>query len=181
MNRLLFLLPFVFILTNCSSPYKAEIQQLDVLSLRLDSARLVMNKLDTGLLFSRIRESEKKLAHINTLSDTLTKEDIYLIDSYVSYSRSYGKLTRQVYTLYEDVEVLPMQVENLITDLSNNAISKEKCVQYMQNETEMAEIVINKVGQINAALTRSSDPYIEIEEKIILLIQRLESENSIES
>ena len=181
MRRLIFVIPVLLILAQCSSPYKSEIRQLDSLLVLLDSAKTIVHKLDSGLIFERKRNTFRNLAIISTMTDTLAREDVFLLDKYSSYLKAYNKWSSRLIALYEEVEVIPMQLINLKKDLSKNLIEKERSVGYMKNEMEMARLVIQAVFTLDEGLRKNNEVYIETEEKVILLIQRLESQKQIES
>ena len=122
MRRLIFVIPVLLILARCSSPYKSEIRQLDSLLVLLDSAKTVVHKLDSGLIFERKRNSFQNLAIISSITDTLSREDVFLLDKYSSYLKAYNKWSTRLMALYGEVEVIPMQLINLKKDLSKNLI-----------------------------------------------------------
>ena len=74
-----------------------------------------------------------------------------------------------------------MQLTNLKTDLSKNLIEEEKIEEYVKNESEMARALFESIIKMDKGMNKINEPYLETEEKIILLIQRLESEKPIES
>ena len=181
MRKLIFALPVLLIFARCSSPYTSEIAQLDSLLTLLDSAKTVLHKVDSGLIFQRKRASLHNMSVISTTTDTLTREDIFLLDTYASYSKGYKKWSTRIVALYEEVETIPMQLRNLKKDLSKNLIPTDKSAQYMRNESDMARLVIEAVFKLDEGVKRNNAPYIETEEKILLLIQRLESQKQLES
>ena len=181
MRNLIFAIPLLLILARCSSPNQGEIAQLDSLLVLMDSAKSVVHKLDSGLIFQRRTQINKNLYKISASADTMPREDIFLIDKYSSYFKAYSKWSGQIEMLYDEVEIVPMQLTNLKTDLSKNLIEEEKIAEYVKTESEMARVLIESIMKMDMGMKKINEPYIETEEKIILLIQRLESEKPIES
>ncbi|HAW52156.1 MAG TPA: hypothetical protein DCX54_07500 [Flavobacteriales bacterium] len=181
MRKLIFVIPVLLIFARCSSHYKGEIAQLDSLITLLDSAKNVVHKLDSGLLFQRKRAVFHNLAVISSTTDTLSRDDVFLLDTYSSYLKAYNKWSSRLLALYEEVETIPMQLKNLKLDLSKNLIPKEQAEKYVKNESEMARLVIEAVFKLDRGFRDNNEPYIETEEKVLLLIKRLESQKQTES
>lgn len=181
MRKLIFIIPLLLILAQCTSPYKGEIAQLDSALLALDSAKQTLHNLDTGLIYQRYRQINENLLRLSSIDDTLTKEDAFLIDAYSSQFKAYTRWSGQIAPLYEEVEVVPSQIENLKIDLSKNLIDKEKTSEYVKNEIEMAKYVTASVYKMQLGTVKINQTYLDTEEKIILLIQRIKSDKQPES
>jgi len=181
MSKIIFIIPLILILTRCSTPYQGEVAQIDSLLVLMDSAKSVVYKIDTGLMFQRTIQMQNNLAKLSSLVDTLPKKYLLDINNYSMYYKAYRTWSSRIGTLYEEVEVIPMQLTNLRTDLSKNLIEKEKVAEHLKNETEMARLIIESVKRLDVGLKKINQPYIDTEEKVILLIQRLESEKQPES
>lgn len=176
MRKLIFILPLALIFARCSNPYQGKISEIDSLLVLMDSAKMVMNKLDTGLIFERRLSVRNNVNLIAALKDSLSKDDVIFLDQYSAYYKTYNKWGLKVNSLYDECHVIPMQLSNLRNDMAKKLIEPEKAEQYFSIEKQNSLTVFNMVMQLDEGLKSINGPFLLTEEKVILLIQRLESE-----
>ena len=174
-KALVFILPLLFSLNACKNPHEARIQEIETLLFALDSAKTVLHKMDTGLIFKRNRDCNARINSINRLADTVSRDAVFLIDEYARYQKAYRKAIQKIYPFFEEIEVLPMQLENLKQDLSKNLIDDNQAAQYLKNESVAAITLSQVIFQMDNGLNSIDSAYIVCEEKILHLIERLEA------
>ncbi|MEQ8324830.1 MAG: hypothetical protein RIC15_03795 [Vicingaceae bacterium] len=177
MRKFIFIIPLTLLFAQCSTPYTAEISRIDSLITLMDSAKVLVSKVDSGIVHQRRRLCEKNMKRIVELTDTVSREEVFMLDRYGAFQKAYTKWGSKMGLLSEEVEVIPVQLRNLRTDLSKNLIPQEKVRTYLENEEFAAVAVYQTCQQMYTGLQSIDKAYLEAEEKVLLLIQRLESEN----
>ena len=177
MNRLIYISALAVLLTMCSNPYQKEIAEIDSTLITLDSARKILSAVDEAILNDRLSKGEEALADIEKSTDSLAKEDAYLIDDFHSYVKAYSRWMPRLSIMKEEIEVIPRQLENLRTDLSKNLIEKEKAREYMNKEMAAATSLMQSIHDLGMGLNDIDSAYQEAEKKVLLLKERLESQN----
>ena len=169
--------------SSCSTKYETEIAKIDNWLVNLDSAKKQLHSMDTGLVYKRIVMSDKNLAIIFKTKDTIERSYAFLIDDYANCKKLYGKIAQKFPSLFEEIETIPRQLENLKTDLSKNLIEKEKVDGYMLNEGMAAENIIRIIKESETSINNLDAVFNESHEKILHLIQTLDDgdENDVES
>jgi hypothetical protein len=175
MKSLIPIFSFLLFISSCTSPYVTEIQIIDSLSVSLEKAKIQLKSLDTGMVFRNMREVEKNVGLIVKHKDSIGKEEVILVEEYQIIRRNYEKLTVKLPTFYEDIETIPVQLSNLKKDLSKNLIPDEKAHEYLANEMTAAESMIEAVTALNKSLDNLNKRFDVSQEKILHLIQSLDS------
>lgn len=178
MKRFVLLLVTTITLFSCKSPYVSEIAGIDSLLVALDSAKIKLHKLDTGLVYQRIREANKNLNFITNKVDSVNKEQGIALDTYHNSRKYYSRLSERFPALFEQVETIPMQLKNLRNDLSKNLIEKDLAEKYYTNELTAAHSVIENIDQITERMVSLNESYEQSREKILLLIQSVDTTNT---
>lgn len=183
MRILTLLTTLIIFVSSCSTKYETEIAQIDDLLIRLDSAKKQLHSMDTGLVYKRIKMCDKNLSIIFTTKDTIDKSNAFLIDDYGNVKKMYGRVAQKFPRLFEDIETIPRQLENLKTDLSKNLIEEDKAKEYMLNEGVAAESIIQIIQQSETQIDNLNSVFTESHEKILHLIQTIDDsdENTVES
>lgn len=183
MKLLLPVLTLLLFGTSCSNNYQAEITAIDGLIVRLDSAKQLLQLLDTGRVFGRMDDMEKNVKLISTYADSINREEALVIEEYRVLKRAYEKSVKNVQFIYEDIETIPVQLENLKKDLSKNLVEPDKAQAYLLNETLAAESVFEAISDAYNQVANMENRYHISQEKILHLIQTLDNkgENDEES
>ena len=174
-KAIIFLFPLLISLNACKNPHEVKIQEIETLLYVLDSAKTVLHKMDTGLIIKRNRDCDERLTSISNLADTVSRESVFMIDEYARYQKAYRKAIQKIYPFFEEIEVLPRQLENLKQDLAKNLIDENQAALYLKNESVAAMTLSQVIFQMDNGLNSIDSLYIVCEEKILHLIERLEA------
>ncbi len=169
------LIVVVSLLTSCSNSYSPEIKVIDSLLVALDSSKTVLYNLDTGQVYRRIKTCTRNINYIYNNDDTVNREQAFFIDDYSLCRKYYGKIAQKFPRLFEEIETVPKQLENLKRDLSKNLISQDKAAKFLAEEQRAAEIIVENILQIAERFKSLDKSFIESHEKILNLIQTIDS------
>jgi len=172
---LIFLFPLLLSVNACKNPHETRIQEIETLMFALDSAKTVLHNMDTGMVIRRYRSCNENLQRISALADTVGRDDVFLIDEYARYQKAYRKALEKIGPFFEEIEVLPMQLENLKKDLSKNLIDEKQATSFLKNESHAAITLSQVIFQMSNGLQSIDADFIVCEEKILHLIERLEA------
>lgn len=175
MKALFTLILAISLFASCSNSYVSEIKTIDSLLISLDSSRSVLYGLDTGLIYQRIRTSTNNINYIFNHNDSVNREQAFIMEDYVLSRKYYSRMAQKFPRLFEDIETVPRQLENLKKDLSKDLIPKDKAPKYIMEEKIAAESMIVSINQIAQRLESLDKTYIESHEKILHLIQTIDS------
>ena len=165
-------------LQACSTKFTQEIAEIDRLLFSLDSAKVVMMSWDTGKVYRRIKTVENKVGYFIQHNDSASKETAILIDEYSNCQKYYRKMSMRFPAMFENIETIPMQLENLKTDLSKNLIEEEKAMQYLSTEKLAAEGLLESVRMIDNRFPSLDSTFEQTHEKILHLIQAIDSSDT---
>ncbi len=174
MKNLILVFTALITIASCSNKFSEEIKEINSMMASLDSAKEVLYSIDTGKVFSRIKEIESTLQRIIEVNDSVNKEEALLIDDYMLNKKYYTRISGRFNSLFEHIETIPMQLKNLKSDLSKDLIEKEKASQYLENEKMATESVLRSIRLINERLIGLNEEYDKTYEKVLILIQKKE-------
>ncbi len=145
-------------LNACKNANEKEIGEVGALLSIIDDTEKSLLSIDTSKVFAAKRKMEFDLAEINSIRDTLTKEEAFKIDDFFgSKKRLYG-LTSNYSNYIKQIEIAKRQLINLQQDLKNGLIKKEDFSNYYMTEKSAVvslNIEINKsIGGLDAALEK---------------------------
>lgn len=175
MKALIPLLSVFLFFFSCTSPYVAEIQIIDSLSVSLERAAAQLKDLDTGRVNRNMQDVVRNVKTIVKHKDSISKEDVIMVEEYQIIKRNYEKLMVKMPRLYEDIETIPVQLTNLKKDLSKNLIPDEKAHEFVANEATAAESMIKAITDMKASIDNLNKRFDVSQEKILHLIQSLDT------
>ena len=88
-------------------------------------------------------------------------------------------MLKRLFVIYEEIETIPVQLENLKSDLSKNLIPKEKAKKFLTVEYMAAESLISGIETLNQAMDELDMSFPESREKILHLIQTIDTTTTV--
>lgn len=169
----IFLITLIF--HNCGTKYEAEIHEIDSLLVVMDSTRKTIKLVNGEMIRERHMYCIDRMNYLGSLTDTLGRKDAFLLDHFGGVCKAYRKWNEKFKNLEKHVEVVPQQLQNLRKDLSKNLIDSAEAAAYLKNEKEAVGSLHQTVADMERGLRSIEERYHEYDQKILLLIQKLES------
>ena len=162
------------IFSSCSNHNERYIQQVDSLTVMLDSAEVTLSKVGKDFVLGRNDYCNSKFSKIGSITDTLTKEEALIVDHFNGVCRAYRKWGEKFPVLEKNIDLIKEQLGKLKNDLSKNLIPEEDVVTYVEHETQAVNSLVSTCIQMNAGLKSIEGMFKENDQKILLLIQKFE-------
>jgi hypothetical protein len=175
MKTFITLILAVSLFASCSNSYTSEIKTIDSLLISLDSSRNLLYAMDTGLVYKRIQTCTDNINYIFNHNESVNREQAFIIDDYSLCRKYYSKFAQKFPRLFDDIETVPRQLENLRKDLSKDLIPKEKASKFLIEEQLAAESMIESINQMAQRFESLDRSFIDSHEKILHLIQTIDS------
>jgi hypothetical protein len=168
------------VFSSCGHQHSEKVRTIDSLLILMDSAAKTLTQLDSGKLFKYRRDGAAYVQQIRSLTTNLSKEDALVLDQFLGIHRAFRKWSERVPDYYEEIYIVPQQLEDLKHDLSRGLIKEEDISDYFDRERLAAISLFESIVAAKTGLESVEPRYLENEEKIIALIQRLEAEKQVE-
>ena len=136
-------------LNSCENPNKKEIGEVDELISMIEDSEKSLLSVDTSVVFAAKRQMDIYIADINSLNDTLTREEAFQLEEFFGSKKRLHKIMGNYPGFIRQIEFSKDPLNNLKQDLENGLIKKEDFKTHYV--TEQAEIM-SLNAQINKAV-----------------------------
>ena len=166
----------LFALVSCNN-YEKEVNTLDELSLKLDTAEVNMLAIDSIKINNKAERVKENMKILETkYKDKLKKSQSFLVDRYRRISKSVRRFNRAYVNTKAEIKNSKSQISNLKEDLDNKAIKdKKKIDEYLADEVKAVTEVYEYTFEVNDWYGRTIKVFDELNPKVTFLIDSLET------
>lgn len=132
-------------------------KQLKQLTKDVDSVHHIISQVDSSEILEIIKGfKERRNYIINEMSDTLSPETIFYLDTFLVMKKSILFFESQYFPILEESSIMKAQIKDLTTDASNRLIEEERFQSYYELEQDnfmkllnVSEAISRKYNIIN--------------------------------
>ena len=163
-----FALAIITLLGSCKSDrYKREVEQVDEIQGRLDSAINIWDEDRISPLRQRVDSMSGRLEAVeNTLvegDDTLSLSDYQWLERWAQLRSIEQSLDVSVQALKNDMKKCSSQLSDLRHDLDHNLLDRSKAENYLKREANLCQQVLNRGQRIDSLLSASYILYDQVD------------------
>lgn len=156
------------------TPYTAEIETVNKLLAKMDSAEQIHARIDTTGLTEGKRVFNQKFnfvtANYTKTPDTLHRQEAMLISDYRNLKKPYDRFSTQYAANAKELEFSKKQLLDLRHDLEHNLLDTNFVTRMVASETEAAERLMAETKRIEDIRTTMIESQSKLEPKIDSLI-----------
>ena len=169
-----FSIPLVIILfTVACGPKINQEQQEDLndLSLKVDSSVELLTQVDSANLMQMGNEFFKMKDYLTEeMNDTIKRETVFYLDSFISLKKPMGYITSKYATLKVEALTMQQQLRDLSQDVENRLVDEEHFEKYYNLEKENYIQLADAVSQYEKAYIVSMRRYNSMKTKVDSII-----------
>lgn len=118
----------------CKNAYEKELGEVEGLITMVDEIEKTVLSVDTSKAFDAQRKIAQDFKVLNSLNDTLSKEDAFRLDDFYSGKKKIFRFSSNYMYILKQVEFAKKQLNELKQDLNNGLIEKDKFKEYYSTE-----------------------------------------------
>ena len=184
-NYLILMGVVVLAMTSCQnkSEYTKEIQQLDSLKSDLEDLKISLKDFDVEKLLMIDSSASLHAATLNAgIQDTLSKDEWMLLGNYTkAINKRLNQFDVKLRKLNDEVDTSLVKIDELSTDLNNNAWNRALAMKYLRAETTKATELEAAVSMLKEKAAMAMETYHDKHQSVDSLMHRIEERMQVET
>lgn len=168
-----FLSALLFLSSCNSTNYPNEINTVDSLLMRIDTAQNIYAKIDTTNIRAEGEVFKRKFNYLTAFyqqsPDTITRKAAFLVADYRTLRKPYAQFIDRYHTYGEELEFSQKQLVDLRFDLEHNLLDTNFVTRMMHSEKEAVENVVIQIKNLSIG----KDMMVDRNEKLDPVIDSL--------
>jgi|SRR5690554_454798 len=175
------ILSALLFLSSCNTTnYPNEIQTIDSLLMRIDTAQKIYAEIDTTGIKEKGEIFNRKFNYLTAFyqqsPDTITREAAFLIADYRTLRKPYAQFVDRYLNYGEELEFSQKQLADLRFDLEHNLLDTNFVKRMMFSEREAIESIVNNIKNLSIGKEMMVDRNEKLDPVIDSLINTIKSE-----
>jgi len=178
-----FLIALCLLSTSCSTDkYNKQISQIDSLNAVLDSALKKLNTLDTTVVQSHFKEYSKNIKIIRENFKEKDNNEIWtVLTRYGMLKKPLRDFTNHYVKYSKQISFSRKQLSNLKADIKDNAVAKDKVLQYIGEEASFVNYIKISVSDLIENTQNYNNQFLELNPKVEKYFQNAKPSNVIDN
>lgn len=144
---LILIVTITFVFTACKNEMEKEVGEVEGLISMVNEIEKTVLSIDTTKAFQVKRQISKDLALIESLGDTLDREQAFMLDDYYFGKKRLFRFYNNYKDFITQIDYSKEQLNNLKQDLNNGLVTKEKFKEYYLAEQASVMSLNGKVNK----------------------------------
>jgi len=150
MKKYILLIVIVGIGLVACNPNEKEIAEVNDLMTVVEETEHSLFSIDTAKVFAVKKQMELDLKDFNTVNDTLSKEEAFMLGDIFASKKKLFRLEENFFRLMNEIEVSKKQLNDMRQDLESGVMSKED---FKKNFAIENTAIMNLGSQINKSVS----------------------------